>query len=44
MPNLPDNMAVASLWVQSLPLTLDAEEAKIAHKQLVSFIQSSDQR
>ena len=43
-PNIPDNLGVADLWVQSLPLTVDAEEAKIAHKQLIGFIQSSDQR
>ena len=43
-PNLPDSMGVAGMWVQSLPLTLDADEAKIAHKQLVGFIQNSDQR
>ena len=44
MPNLPDSAGVAELWVQSLPLTLDADEAKIAHKQLIGFIQNSDQR
>ena len=44
MPNLPDSSAVAELWVQSLPLTVDADEAKIAHKQLVGLIQKSDQR
>lgn len=44
MQNLPDSSAVAELWVQSLPLTVDADEAKIAHKQLVGLIQKSDQR
>lgn len=44
MQNLPDTSGVAELWVQSLPLTVDADEAKIAHKQLVGYIQSSDQR
>ena len=42
--NLPDSSGVAELWVQALPLTVDADEAKIAHKQLVGYIQSSDQR
>ena len=44
MPGLPDSSGVADMWVQSLPLTLDADEAKIAHKQLIGFIQNSDQR
>ncbi len=43
-PNVPDSLGVADLWVQSLPLTVDAEEAKIAHKQLVGLVQNSDQR
>lgn len=43
-PNMPDSAGAAELWVQSLPLTVDAEEAKIAHKQLIAFIQNSDQR
>ena len=44
LTNMPESLGVADLWVQSLPLTLDAEEAKIAHKQLIGFIQNSDQR
>ncbi len=43
-PNVPDSLGVADLWVQSLPLTVDAEEAKIAHKQLVGLVHNSDQR
>ncbi|KAA6426387.1 MAG: Embryo defective [Trebouxia sp. A1-2] len=37
-PNVPDSLGVADLWVQSLPLTVDAEEAKTAHKQLVGLV------
>ncbi|KAL0056152.1 hypothetical protein WJX82_008212 [Trebouxia sp. C0006] len=43
-PNVPESLGVADLWLQSLPLTVDAEEAKIAHKQLVGLVQNSDQR
>ena len=43
-PNVPESLGVADLWLQSLPLTVDAEEAKIAHKQLVVLVQNSDQR
>ena len=43
-PSAPDDMGVANQWLQSLPLMLDSDEAKIAHKQLVGYVQSSDQR
>jgi hypothetical protein len=43
-PDLPDTAAIATMWVNALPLTADALEAQQQHALLVKLLEARDGR